>query len=756
MRTQSAPTRRPIIHENRMNDIAPAAAPPELDQVINFAYEGPAVLTAGAYERWTLRCTPRVDLPPGARIAVAHRWPNDWGIAQADDPAAINYLEVAADDGASVRWWSARLATWHPFDHVLFVELLDGLARGRQLALRFGEGRDGSPGFCVQTFIEEASPQSLRWQRDETQPWREFARHTRRIVGAAPAQLVASIPSRIGAGETFDLHLRLEDRWGNPAALVAPVRIAVRVEGHEAAPAQEVVLPVAGWLRHPMTLDRAGVVRLSARAHGNPELAALSNPAGVEVRAPKNRQFWGDLHGQSLIGCGARSIDAYYAHARDFAGGDFCSHQANCFLVSGDEWQETAASTLRHQRDGQFVTLLGVEWSAASLLGGDHNVYFPGDTAELRRCSHEFVTDKSDLDSDLRHVEDLYRHYRGSDTLIAVHVGGRTASLAWHEPTLDRLLEVHSTHATSEWFLFEALQRGYRMGVIAGSDGVDGRPGNSHPGHMGVRNVRGGLTAILAPELSRAALWVALRDRHCYATTGARILLDFRLGTAAMGDATTVACAAAGLTGFEVRVEGTAPLEQVDFFRGTTCLTSIDCMAAGGRSNRLRVAWNGASAQGNWERARMRWDGLLRVDGARIVAVDDYAFDSPDEGVGHHDAHAVQWRSVTAGDWDGIIVELDRPDAAEVSFVTAPMNLRLRPADIGVAGRQFVADDPRRCVEMRWLPENPPARHFDGRFHDRAPLGGEQAYWVRVRQTDGAYAWSSPIFVTATAQPAAA
>ena len=72
----------------------------------------------------------------------------------------------------------------------------------------------------------------------------------------------------------------------------------------------------------------------------------------------------------------------------------------------------------------------------------------------------------------------MYAHYRGSDTLVAVHVGGRTADLQWHEPALDRLLEVHSTHATSEWFLFDALRRGYRMGVIAGSDSVDGRPGS--------------------------------------------------------------------------------------------------------------------------------------------------------------------------------------------------------------------------------------------------------------------------------------
>ena len=713
-----------------------------------FDYAGPVQMQAGSLQRWTLRFTANADLPAGARIAVAHRWPNDWGIAQAGDPAGIDYLEVEATNGGSVRWWHARLPTWHPFDHVTFVDIADGLARGQRVEMRYGDDRAGSPGYRVQTFLEESSPQSMRWQSGDGAPWQEFARLTRRIVGAAPAQLVLTVPSRVAVGEAFDLHLRIEDRWGNPATLDAPVDVEIGADAGDPATPLRWTIPLSGWLRRSLTLQRPGIRRLTARTVGSLALEAAGNPVEAVAQPPAVRLYWGDLHGQSLIGCGARSIDAYYAHARDFSGTDFSSHQANCFLVSGEEWEETQASTQRHHDTGRFVSLLGVEWSAASPIGGDHNLYFPGDAAELHRCSHEFVADKSDVATDLPHVEDLYRHYRNTDTLVAVHVGGRTANLEWHEPGLDRLLEVHSTHATSEWFLFDALRRGYRMGVIAGSDGVDGRPGNSHPGHMGVRNVRGGLTAIFAPELSRPALWQALRQRHCYATTGERILLDFRMGGARMGDAIDAGSGRQGLSGFEVRVEGTAPLEQIDFFRGTQRLQRIDCFAAAGAmSRRLRVAWKGASAPGNWERARMRWDGMLRVAGTRIAGTQGYAFDSPDEGIVEHHDDRIRWRSVTAGDWDGVVVDLESPAAAELWFVTAPMTLRTRPGAIGPAGRRFTAHDPERCVEMRWLPERAPPSAFAGTFVDPAPVAGEQAYWVRVRQSDGALAWSSPIFV---------
>lgn len=709
---------------------------------------GPVRMTAGSFVRWTDRFVARRDLPAGARIGVAHRWPSDWGIAQGGDPVAADYLEVETSTGAATRWWNARLHNWHPFDHIVFVELPDGLARGAAVDMRYGSDRHGSPGFRAQTFIEEDSPFSLRWQASADAPFVEFARATVAIVGAEPAKLVVQAASRARAGVAAEVHLRVEDRWGNPAALARPLEVDLADDGDPRHVARASI-PAAGWARTTFTFGTAGLHRLLARSDGAGAFGATSNAVDVTVAPPGEQLWWGDLHGQSIIGCGARTIDAYYAHARDFAGADVASHQANCFLVSGDEWRDTAASTARHHAPGRFVTWLGVEWSGASNVGGDHNVYFPGDDADLHRCSHEFIADKSDLDSDLKHVEDLYRHYRGTDTLVAVHVGGRTADLRWHDPALDRLIEVHSTHATSEWFLLDALARGYKMGVIAGSDGVDGRPGNSHPGHLTVRNVRGGLTAITAPALTREALWKALKARHCYATSGERILLEFRCGGASMGDE-FVLQRGATLPAFEVRVAGTAPIESVDFFRGTERIASVNLLAAAceaGRSNRLRVAWQGTSAQGNWQRARMHWDGGLQVEGARIVAVEGYAFDTPDEGILSTDAHAVRWRSVTGGDYDGVVVALDRPDDAVLAFATEPLTIRTPLARLGPAGRRFEATSPARALELRWLPGRMPAADFAHAFHDRSPPSGEHAYWVRVRQVDGAFAWSSPIFV---------
>ena len=109
-------------------------------------------------------------------------------------------------------------------------------------------------------------------------------------------------------------------------------------------------------------------------------------------------------------------------------------------------------------------------------------------------------------------------------------MGGGHADLTYHEPTLEPALEISSTHGSFEWFFRELLARGYRMGVVGGSDSHDGRPGADAPGYQERRYAQGALTALLAESLTLDGVHEALRARRCYATTGARILLDCQRG----------------------------------------------------------------------------------------------------------------------------------------------------------------------------------------------------------------------------------
>jgi hypothetical protein len=71
------------------------------------------------------------------------------------------------------------------------------------------------------------------------------------------------------------------------------------------------------------------------------------------------------------------------------------------------------------------------------------------------------------------------------------------------------------------YFIQDAWARGIVIGVIAAPD---------HGGGYGK-------AAVYAPELSREAILDALRARHCYGTTAAKMLLDVRVNGLLMGEA---------------------------------------------------------------------------------------------------------------------------------------------------------------------------------------------------------------------------
>lgn len=697
----------------------------------------PSPAEAGSIAGWVVSVDVTQSLDTGSRLAFARRWPSDWGAPQGDDPRAADFFTVHASNSAPLRWWTEVVYPWHPFDHVIYVEAIAPIGAGERVELRFGDDRDGSPGATVQTFIEEASPLSVRVRPGLDGDWVEIDRIEVAVEGTTAHALVATAPSKVTIDEPFEIRLRVEDRWGNPAS---GVDAEFEVEG---AGSCRVRSSEGSHARVDAVLHTEGVHRLNVRQREG-DLAATTNPIDAAPRHDR-RLYWGDMHGQSLIGCGARSVSNYYRHARDFAGCDVGSHQANCYMVTADEWDETAAVTGRMHESGRFVPLLGVEWSALTPLGGDRNIYFPGDEAQLRRCSHEFVSDLSDVDTDLPHVDNLHDHYRDQDVVIALHVGGRTANLRMHEPAVERLIEIHSTHATSEWFWLDALERGYKMGVCAGSDGVDGRPGASHPGHMAVRNVRGGLTAFALPELTREALWTGMHERRCYATTGERILLDFEVDGHPYG----TEYAATGTPTIDFRVEGTTALDTVEIWRGTQKIHDVPLDPTDPTpSDLVRISWRGTTARGNWRQARMVWDGSVRIHGARITDATGHAFDSPDEGLVGWSESEARWRSITAGDWDGITLRVDggRASDGRLEFTTGPMTFTTPLDRLDEQQVMVHADDPARTVRIERLPRGLPTATCSGTYIDHDPQPGCNAYWLRVLQHDGGQAWSSPVF----------
>src|SRR5260221_3811164 len=281
----------------------------------------------------------------------------------------------------------------------------------------------------------------------------------------------------------------------------------------------------------------------------------------------------------------------------------------------------------------------GYEWSGNTGLGGDRNVMFMHEGRQIHRSHHALVTDLSDVETDANSAEDLFDALKGEDCVVFAHIGGRYDDIKMaHDARIERAVEVHSDCGTCEWLLQDAFEQGYRVGILANSDGHKGRHGASHPG-ASLFGAYGGLSCLLATGLTRPALFEALRKRHHYATTGCRAILDTavrfdtpaelygddpamggavvaRVDRAMMGDILRTGDAAVAFTG---EIVGSAPIERIQPPNPLSGPETILPYAAEQRGSRIRIVWEGAEDRGR--RRQAIWGGRAVVTGNRIERI---------------------------------------------------------------------------------------------------------------------------------------
>ena len=471
-------------------------------------------------------------------------------------------------------------------------------------------------------------------------------------------------------------------------------------------------------------------------------LRATSNPIKVAADRPLARHWWGDLHGQSGETVGTNPSTDYFQYARYLACSDFTCHQGNDFHITDEFWARLRREVEAIHKDGEFVCFHGYEWSGNTEVGGDRNVIFRRipSANDISRSGHWLIGDRRplDIERDSGHLEDLYTRLRGrDDVMLLPHVGGRRAELRWLDRKLEPVVEVHSAHGTSEWFLRQALATGSRVGFLAGSDDHMGRPGATLA-NANEMPVPGGLACIRASELTREGLWDGLHSRHCHGTTGVRILIDSEIAGARMGAET----GARGSVPMEVQVNGTAPIIELAVYRDGE---PVYRWTPEGDPARVLVAWTG-----NLRVARGRkqtWDGQLTVRDACIDAVSPFAFDHPEEGLIGHDGQCVWWNSETAGDYDGVWLDLSDAIDPVVEFAAEPLKVTQRLAGIEQGPIFVQAAGLGAHLRLQALPLD--GGPLDARicWTDTAPPAGVHAYHVRVLQLDGHMAWTSPTFV---------
>jgi uncharacterized protein DUF3604 len=722
------------------------------------AYIGRAWITpatpvvVGAWGTWTVTYeVGAYGYDERARLKISWRFASDWGTPQFTDPTGANYttvrIETKCETAVAGIAFEPR-GQVRPWFKTLAVAVADGsLYPGDRIHVTVGDRSGGGPGSRAQTFRERGCEWRVFVDPFGTELYATLPDSPQLdVVGGALHRLVVVTPTTVRPGEPFDALVKAEDLWGNPCERFdGTVTLAGAVDGLP----REIRFTngnVAVARLPGLRLATPGAETRIAARHG--ENAAESNL--IRALAPgEPKTFWGDLHGQTRATVGTGTIEEYFAFGRDVALLDMMCHQANDFQVTEAEWQHLRRTIDRFHEDGRCVIFVGYEWSGMTPGGGDRNVMYRGDVASLHRSSHAEVDDMSDAATDCFPVTSLFTELEGRDDVMLIpHIGGRYADIVgFHHPALERVVELYSDWGRFEWLLEDALRSGYKVGVVANSDGHKGRPGASHPG-ASTFGAYGGLTCVLAESLTREAIFDAIRQRRCYATTAAqRIHVTLGVNGLPMG----AEGRADGPVRIVGRVVGTSTLERVDVFRGLDLVRTISPYTAASfdGSARYRVAWAGSRVRG---RDRLtRWDGSLELSAGRIVDAVPFAMENPEKGIVARTPSRIAWISNTTGDDDGVDLTLEAPADAVVRLRTPVIDLDVRLGDLadGVT-RTFGAGGVDLRVFMRRLPARDLTPELAIDVTDEAPPRGAcHAYWLRATQEDGAQAWTSPVYLQA-------
>jgi Protein of unknown function (DUF3604) len=726
---------------------------------------GPYV--AGSFAELTLVYTAGTfGIDDTGMVKISWRTTSDLGKPQFDKPQAANFTTVEASNGAKLDVWFDRLNI-RPYANTVLIRVGRGyLRRGDTLTIRLGDRRHGSPGIRLQTNVEKHVELKTSIDAFATYEFCELPEQpTFDLVPGPAASWKAIWPSLAIVGEPFRLAIVAEDMWGNPTDKADQILKLVPSQPVHGLPKRVTIKPGEGpRLIQNIVADAEGDVDLRLMENGA-ELTR-ANPLRV-VKSAQVRRYWGDLHGQSGETIGMGSAEDYFRYARDAAFIDMVGHQGNDFQITDAFWKRLNGLTAEFDKPGRFICLPGYEWSGNTGMGGDRNIFYRREGRPIRRSSHILVEGRTSTDA-IYTADELFRALEGEDAVVIAHVGGRYADLKYaHDGRLERTVEVHSSWGTFEWILHDAFEMGFRVGVVCHSDDHKGRPGATRPGASTFGAI-GGLTCYFMPELTRDALFAALRSRHHYGTTGTRMFInlkgsfdqvvtgfseDPKLGStkelavreASMGDIIRPGTATMNLS---AEVIGTAPVDRVDVLHGTQVVKSSRPYSVADLGCRVRVLWQGAEYRGRGRETI--WQGKLTLADNRFVRFAQVNFLNPERRVEETaPGTMLSWTSVTTGNLAGIDLWLDDAHRGTLEIDTNVISGKVDIARLVDNTVVFDGGGLGRRISVYRLPEADWNRRITLDHAVTFSGGADLPVYIRATQADGNQAWTSPIYLIA-------
>jgi len=312
----------------------------------------------------------------------------------------------------------------------------------------------------------------------------------------------------------------------------------------------------------------SGTVRIRLTLNN---IESLSNQVIVNTSSVEDNIFWGDLNVSSVFSDGRQSIEFISTYARNVGLLNFVGIADDLYDLTEKEWDSIRNESLDNTTS-ELIVIPGVRHRSQNYYG-ERVVLFQNldDIPETKITDPESISGEQ---SQIQRLVSAIRNYNSISFPIHTAYENDQASSIFksrafdfenyrdiisYSPVSDSedfvyqkevAVEVYSDHGGIErqsqfvnenfligqdsQYLTYALQMGKKFAFIANSGSYASRPGyytgdqSNRVTLPGIANGSNrGLTAIVSSGFSRENIFSAIRNRRCYATTGAKIYLKF-------------------------------------------------------------------------------------------------------------------------------------------------------------------------------------------------------------------------------------
>ncbi len=700
----------------------------------------------------------------GGGFLIARHFMPGYGVYQVKDPAADNYISIrSSNPEVSFTADQAPLGGMHggfrrPIPTLVFRVESGTLQPGDQVTITYGDKSGGSRGFLMSSASTDFLPIPLYIRFNGDDQFYSLPIQPVRITGSDIAGVHGFAPSVLRPGEKFALSVRAEDRFYNRARGPIP---AFKVFANGKLIAGTQASQNAITVLEGLSIQEPGAYQITIKSEDG-AISGEGNP--ILVSSDARKVYWGDTHGHSGFAEGIGTPERFMQWAKDDARLDFVTHSEHDIWLDDREWQVLIDVVKKYSEPGRFVGYLGYEWTTRNQFGGHHNVLFR-DVDNRNRVGTQFYPTLSKLYAGLR------ANYDTNDVLVIPHAH-QAGDYRQNDPELENLVEIMSQHGTFEWFGRMYLSHGHRVGFIAASDNHLSQPGYTRAKGASLAQ-RGGLAAVRAKENSRESIFDAMKSLDTYATTGDKIILDFRLNGAGMGQQAEFSTSRA----IQGRVIGSAPIDSITLIKNDQQIWQKDYLTIdSGRFSKLETFYVTFESDSfpmhthDNPRGGHVWAGSLELFGADIVdfeATDHFSTERNRLERDFVNPRMLHFTTASRGDASSIKLQLKnivrnarikfRFDAArEVGggppiyrkpalIPASEMTLSFKKMTDGKTHGTIPIDVYEDTVTLRRAVQQGD-RDIEFHFEDNDGVNGDY-YFVRVKQANDAMAWSSPIWV---------